>query len=203
MKTGMRPTPVKPEHKIPARGTCEPTREPRGRGRPTARSGPGSQPHGRPRAGRRLPTGQHVEQAPTGLGPGSPQRPLLGQKTSRQLPRVAVKAGGSHTQDGPPPGQPQPGPCLRVSTLRRRSPGRRTPLSSAQTHCKCQTAKESTQARHPRGQVGARAQPGCRLSGRNPRPGTAALSAPPGTRGRGRPVNPDVIRHGRFLPPSR
>ena len=89
-----------------------------------------------------------------------------------------------------------------MSTPRRRSPGRRTPLSSAQTHCKCQTAKESTQARHPRGQAGARAQPGCGLSGRNPQPGTAALSAPPETRGRGRPINPDVTRHGRFLPPS-
>ena len=82
MKTGMRPTPVKPEHKIPARGTCQPTREPRGRGHPTSWNGPSSQPHGHPRARltaprarRRLPTGQHVEQAPQDWDLGAPSAP--------------------------------------------------------------------------------------------------------------------------------
>lgn len=127
------------------------------------RNRPGSQPHGYPQGGRRLPTGQDVAQAPTGLGPGSPQCPSRAR--SRQLPGVAAKAGRSHTQDGPPPGRPQPGPCLQASTPHRRAPGRRTPLSSAQTRCKRQTAKESTQAHHARGQAGAWAQPGCAQEG--------------------------------------
>lgn len=42
--------------------------------------------------------------------------------------------------------------------------------------------------------------PGCRLSGRSPQPGMAAVNAPPGTRGHSRPIDLDVTQHGRFLP---
>ena len=109
MKTGMRPTPVKPEHKIPARGTCQPTREPRGRGHPTSWNGPGSQPHGREDASQQDSTWSRHHRT----GTWEPPAPPPGQKTSRQLPGVAVKAGGSHTQDGPPPGSHSPAHACR------------------------------------------------------------------------------------------
>ena len=201
----MRPTPVKPEHKIPAEGTCEPTRKPCGRGNPAWRNRPGSQPHGYPRGGRRLPTGQDVAQAPTGLGPGSPQRPS--RVRSRQLPGVAAKAGRSHTQDRPPPGRPQPGPCLRASTLAHLGVVLLCPPLRLAASAKLQRSP------HKHVTPGARLVPGfslavpkrgpgCRLSGRSPQPGMAAVNAPPGTRGHSRPIDLDVTQHGRFLPQS-
>lgn len=134
-----------------------------------------------------------------GLGPGSPQRPLLGQKPSRQLPRVSAKVG-----QAPRPGQAfsagghsqEHATHLRVVLL--------CLLLRLTVSAKLQ--RSSTQAHYPRGQAGAWAQPRCdregtRLQAEQGEPSQAWGRLQPRAHSLGRrPVDRDAARRGRPLP---